>query len=489
MDLDQLIYDADPARGLEIDIPEPRHHGARDGHRNWGGLIAVTLSIVTAIAVAVIAFSIRGHRPSAMTAIPSRLPFSSPVSPTGEAGVLPHTARLVQTVPDPESGPAWGVRTYQTRNGMTCVQAGRTESGVVGAIGIDGDYGGDLRFHPFALTGGLGDCVPNDAHGHAFVNVDAVNTAASAGQESCVQHDDAEPRQHCAAAALRDVYFGLLGPDATSITYVGAGGRQIVERTRGRDGAYLVVRPLASGSCTRAVMRRVGAPSSCDYSSQGFGLGATLRSGEIIAVSYRDGHVCHLPPPQGVIVRLAQCPVVGYAPPPGPRYTAAQITAPVTVRKLPARYYCEHPGIYRPAALAIPCDGVIPRGYERVQFTPSKRGAGGFDPGQNLLIYISWIAHGSVTNIDHSSYSVSITYPKGCAAGGEGTGTQTRIRVGQHVTRSFYVPTKCSGTYTGQVAYIPDLGPEGENASQGVGEIANRRTGAFLVGRLAFSVR
>jgi hypothetical protein len=189
-----------------------------------------------------------------------------------------------------------------------------------------------------------------------------------------------------------------------------------------------------------------------------------------------------------VIVRLAQCPVVGYVPLPGPRYTAAQIAAPVTVRKLPARYYCEHPGIYRPAALAIPCDGAVPRGYKRAEFTPPRRGVGGFDPGQNLLIYVSWIAHGSVTNIDRSSYSVSITYPKGCVAGGESTGTQTRIRASQHVTRSFYVPTKCQGTYTGQVAYIPDLGPDGQNGGQSVLGVATPHNGAFLVGRVTFTV-
>ena len=488
MDLEQLIDDADPARGLEIDIPEPRQHTAGAGHRNWGELVAVTLALTAAVAVAVIALSIGGHRPSTTPAIPALLPFSSPVSPADGAGVLPRTARLVQTFPDPESGPAWGVRTYQTRKGLTCVQAGRTESGVVGAIGVGGDYGGDMRFHPFALTDvvGLGDCEPDDARGHAFVNVDAVNTSASAGEEPCLQHDDAQPREDCAASVLRDVYFGLLGPDATSITYVGSGGRPVVERTRGRDGAYLVVRPVAHGSCNRALMRRSGAPTSCDYSAQGEGLGATLRSGEITAVSYRGGRVCHLPAPHGVIVRLAECPVVGYVPLPAPSYTAAQIAAPVTVRKLPARYYCERPGIYRPAALAIPCDGAIPRGYARFDFTLPRHGVPGTDPGHHLLIYISWIAHGSVKNTDHSSYSVFISYPKGCATGGQSTGTQARIRAGQHVTRSFYVPTTCRGTYTGEVTYIPDLGPDGENHSVGVAGAAN---GAFLVGGFVFTVQ
>ena len=448
------------------------------------GLLPVLGSVV-AVAVAVMALSIGGHRPRATAPVPARLPFSSQVPTAAAAGVRPHTARLVQTFPDPQSGPAWGVRTYQTRTGMTCVQAGRTESGVVGAIGIDGAYGGDLRFHPFALTGVGPLCEPNDAHGHAFINVNEVNTAASAGEQPCIRHDHAQPRAHCPASALRDVYFGLLGPDATSITYAGLDGRQVVERTRGRDGAYLVVRPVASGSCNRALMQRVGAPSSCDYSSQGYGLAAALSSGEITAVSYRDGHVCHLPAPQGVIVRLAQCPVIGYVPPPGPRYTAAQIAAPVAVRKLPARYYCERPGIYRPASLAIPCDGAIPRGYARFEFTPARHGVPGTDPGQNLLIYISWIAHGSVTKTDQSSYSILINYPKGCGAGGQGTRTQTRIRAGQRVTRSFYVPTNCRGTYTGQVTYIPNLGPDGGNGSLAGGRSTDN--GALLVGRFVFS--
>jgi hypothetical protein len=70
-----------------------------------------------------------------------------------------------------------------------------------------------------------------------------------------------------------------------------------------------------------------------------------------------------------------------------------------------------------------------------------------------------------VKNTDHSSYSVFINYPKGCGGGGQGTGTQARIHAGQHVTRFFYVPTDCRGTYTGQVTYIPDLGPEGKTAA------------------------
>jgi hypothetical protein len=395
---------------------------------------------------------------------------------------------MVQTFPDPVSGPAWGIRTYQTRTGLTCVQAGRTESGAIGAIGIDGAYGGDLQFHPFGTTRtpGLGDCAPKDARGHAFMNVEAVNTGASGGLQPCLLHDDALPREHCPASSLRDVYFGLLGPDATRITYVGDGGRTEVQQTRGPDGAYLVVTPLAQGSCKRPPAGVSSGPSSCTYDTQGEGLGPTLRSGEITAVTYRGGHVCRLPAPHGVTVRLAQCPVVGYVPVNGPQYTAAQIAAPVTARKLPSRYYCQRKGRYQPAALAIPCDHAIPPGYARVPFAYANHKRS-YDPGRNLLVYISWTAHAPVESIEHSSYQIDIEYPKGCGAGGESTGTQTQIRTGEHVTRGFYVPKSCHGTYTAQVTYTPDLGPGVQEAPPGLRTVGTGH-GTFLVGALTFTV-
>jgi hypothetical protein len=69
------------------------------------------------------------------------------------------------------------------------------------------------------------------------------------------------------------------------------------------------------------------------------------------------------------------------------------------------------PGIERPADLDIPCDGAIPRGYARVQFTPSRHGVGGYDPEQSLLIYTRWIARGSVKDSDRSSYHAFTSYP------------------------------------------------------------------------------
>jgi hypothetical protein len=355
---------------------------------------------------------------------------------------------------------------------MTCVQAGRTESGAVGAIGIDGAYGGDMRFHPLPLRPrpGLGDCQRDDAHGHVFINVAAVNTGASAGQQSCVRNDVALPREHCPASALRDVYFGLLGPDATSITYVGAHGRRLIERTRGPDGAYLVVRPLASGSCSLAVMRRLRA--SCNYDAQGESIGPNLRSGEITAVSYRDGRVCHLPAPHGVYVALAQCPVVGYVAPRVPHVTAAQVKAPVSVRLLGLERYClarrpGHPTIQRP------CSGYVAPGY---RLGPSKRS---YD---QELAQFSWTAHAPV-NSSNSLYDYFVSYP--CNRGGESASTHTKIRAGQRITERLQLQLfNCQGSYTVTVTYVPNIGPGGREGG-GAAEAA----GSLLVGRHMFTIK
>ncbi len=149
-------------------------------------------------------------------------------------------------------------------------------------------------------------------------------------------------------------------------------------------------------------------------------------------------------------------------------------------------YYCQRPGIYRPAALPIPCNGAVPPGYARFHFTPPRPGHPGTDPGQNLLVYVSWTARAPVKNLNTSSYSYTLTYPHGCALGGEGNSTQALIEVGQRITRPSYVPTKCRGRYTATVTYIPDLGPDGQNSNL-LGAAAPG-PGVLLMGRSTFTV-
>ena len=66
MDLDQLIRDADPARGLVIDIPDPgaiAASGAKRRTTGVGRLVVATAAVVVAIAVAVLALSALRHPP------------------------------------------------------------------------------------------------------------------------------------------------------------------------------------------------------------------------------------------------------------------------------------------------------------------------------------------------------------------------------------------------------------------------------------------
>jgi hypothetical protein len=486
MDLDELIRDADPARDLTIDVPEPDRRVTSGRHRQRRRSAAPVLAAVVAVVLVVgaVFLGVRHQRPSRPASVANALPLGASLRQAGPTGVLAGTRRLLQVYPDPGGGPAWGFATYQTQSGMTCLQVGRSQSGLVGAIG-EGAFGNDGRFHPFTFSDlGLGTCAPDDARGHAFLNLGDQRFPANAAQEPCtvpparvLARLPAGIRKRvdrtCPNRPVRDVYFGLLGPEATSITYVANDGRLRTESTAGPDGGYLIVRTAVSGSCDFRKVR-AKAPAACLDSGGGIQSGATLFPGEIVAVRYRDGHVCRLPVPQGNIVELgSQCRPIGYTAPAGLSYTASQLAAPVTIRKLPARRYCLQPGPYRPAAPPIPCDASIPSGY---RLFPSQR---------QLLVYITWTARAPVKNTQESAYSFTLQRPRACG-GMEGNSTQAIIRAGEGVTRPFFVSESCRGTYTGVVSYIPNLGPDGtSNLRLGITSPGN---GTLLVGRFSFTV-
>lgn len=179
-----------------------------------------------------------------------------PETPTAFDGVAIKSS--IQLLPlrtaDPAGGPPWGMRIERTTRGVVCVQVGRVAFAAVGALGRDGAFGNDGRFHPFSANYETGPpCSVPDAHGNAFINVETVSIPASAltggyGQQSCIPPRTPPPgvspsmrrrialrqqaRQRsaavCPASDLRDVYYGLLGPDAISITHYGAGERVTV---------------------------------------------------------------------------------------------------------------------------------------------------------------------------------------------------------------------------------------------------------------------
>lgn len=455
------------------------------GHRSWTGALVVALSAAVTLVVLAFALDTGGHRASSGAAVPTVLPVGSTLNPSGPTGVIGSSVQLAAVVADPEgSGPAWAIKTYRVKGDMTCFQVGREQSGRIGAVGAYGSFGNDGRFHPFTFSDvGFGTCVPNDARQHAFDNVAYANAPASASGEPCPtfphglpQPLPAKVKAHltaqthaadCQAPNQRLLAFGLLGPDATSVTYRTAFGTATTP-THGPDGAYLIVEPVDQSICG----------ARCGYAGGGGATAMRLAVGLIAKITYRSAPTCYGPPLSHSLKTLQQfadCRDVGYVAPYHPKLTAAEVASPVHVQPEPAHHYCARTGIYRPNVLRIPCDAHVPPGYARM------RGGG------QLLVYVSWIARQPVTDVNNSTYSIQVINPRRCGGGEQGIGgTQSLIRAGNRITRDIEVSSRCAGTYRGTVTYEPSLGPAGQEAA-GLPEAGT--PGAYLVGRFSIVVR
>jgi hypothetical protein len=158
----------------------------------------------------------------------------------------PGSAQLLTLrVADPEGGPPWGMRVVRTTRGEVCLQIARVLGTQLGALGIDGEFHDDGRFHPISAN-----ALPADVfQGHAFdTMLGNANTNCLLAKEAAVSRHIGIDRgagpnpQHLRRPIdeLRNLYFGLLGPQALSITY--KSGRQL--RTLPvlpGLGAYLII--------------------------------------------------------------------------------------------------------------------------------------------------------------------------------------------------------------------------------------------------------
>ncbi len=332
----------------------------RAGRRRAGRWLGATargvplaLAVLVVVAVAVVALKLGGHGRSptpihttdAVSTNPpavAKLPLGTPAGPQTappnkfQGAAIPSTVRLVAETPDPHGGLPWGLREFQTTRAQTCLQVGRVQDGTIGVIGQDGAWGNDHRFHPISPNAYTGDsCSPTDAHGAAFNNVAVQGGIASAdvpwgtGAQGGECRIGSQPDQFpaCPPADLRDLDYGLLGPEAASITYVDANGRLFTEPTNGPNGAYLIVRAGTTSSCSQS-----GGGQSC-VSGGGRTSGPSLQSGVITAVTYRNGHVCSLPAPTPAGVPHANCPPLHPSMPTGSQTR-------VRVQVSPANRYC-----------------------------------------------------------------------------------------------------------------------------------------------------
>jgi hypothetical protein len=267
--------------------------------------------------------------------------FGAPVKPVprifpgpraGNGTPIAGTERLLPiATPDPEGGPVWGMRLYHTTRGLGCVQVGRVLDGRFGALGQDGAFGNDGRFHEVPVTAPQffdNDCSNLDANGRTFLNLSLFDQAASGwfGRGNCVPAGSNKMNTPpgsgiCKQSHERDLYYGLLGPEAQSITYTSE-DHTVTQPTSGPEGAYLLV--------THAVHNRF-------YNFQDASTGGVVPvSGPITAVHYRDGRTCHLTARSWIGGADACTPSlpepVGYVSPAGPALTRTQVATPIHVR-------------------------------------------------------------------------------------------------------------------------------------------------------------
>jgi hypothetical protein len=181
-------------------------------------------------------------------------------------------------VADPEGGPAWGIGTYDSGAGGTCVVVGRVQNRRLGVVGRDGVFGNDGRFHVLSPgsqgSAGCGGRAPDGS----FILITsqppipasgytgAPGTAIGGCRERVNLNGPTVSPQtrrrlrdvpQCAHASLRRVIAGFAGPRAVKATLTEGGRRTTLRLDPKESGPYLfVTRP--SGALRLTVTLRDG---------------------------------------------------------------------------------------------------------------------------------------------------------------------------------------------------------------------------------------
>jgi hypothetical protein len=262
-------------------------------------------------------------------------------SPRG-GGVVAGTDRLLKiTAPDPGGGPPWGMRVLSTKAGEGCVQVGRLLDGKLGAVGQDSAFHDDSLFHAFAFDSAFAKsaCTLLDGNERIFLNATVGDMPASAWVgygggcvPSTATHAErfnahGKPLALCPQADERNLYYGLLGPDAESITYK-LDGHTHTQATVGPEGAYLLI---TTASPTQLFNFNAGGTQD-----------VVPVDGPITELHYRDDSTCHLTARSWIGGKDACTPTlrepVGWAPPRAPTPTAAQVATPLRALLLRNRH-------------------------------------------------------------------------------------------------------------------------------------------------------
>ncbi len=343
---------ADPARGLSVDAHardelwqrllagEGERSPLHPDHEYRQRLRARTVLVLVVLVLAALGALAAGG--VIEIGSPAKLPFSALRDGAGENAVLlPGSVhKLPIEAPDPAGGPPWGMRELATSGGEGCLQFGRIVDGKLGALGQDHAFGDDGRFHALPVGTDVNGCALLDADHRLFANVVADDRPASAWpgtgglSKGCVpptagpyekgerltaaeRARGARPAAICPQSDLRNIYYGLLGPRAKSITYVLGGKRHTLD-TVGIEGAYMFV-------------TRASAHQLLNFANAGTADVVPV-DGPIREIHYRDGATCHLTRKSWIGGAYACTPSLpepyGYAPL-GRAPTAAEARTPV----------------------------------------------------------------------------------------------------------------------------------------------------------------
>ncbi len=383
---------------------EPRPGAPRPRAEWWrrAPLLAPLAALMLGTAVALAATGVIGF--GAPETAPGTPPTRPPSPTSGYGTVRPGSSRLLPVrTADPAGGPPWGMRVAETTRGLGCLTVGHVLDDELGTLGIDGAFANDGRFHPRPanLTNGPAGCAPLDAHGELFISVSESDVPRSASvYRRCYPPGitvGARPSELCPAQDERNIYYGLLGPEATGISYTYRGATHTLT-PQGPQGAYLIVVPHGGGH---------------DFNGATSGLMPTISP--ITQVTYRGGLVCRFsrsesPAPTG---RCKTPP--GYEPAPTPHPTAAQLRTPITA-------------------------------------TVSR------SPTAAWSITVMFHARVAITNA-LNQYTVELQQPGSPRALGIG-GTPSDLRAGQQAQLIFSNLTR-AGLYTGTVTFTTSARPGG----------------------------
>jgi hypothetical protein len=300
----------------------------------------------------------------------------------------------------------------------------------------------------------------------------------------------------CPPGTSRMVFLGLLGPDATSVTYQAADGSLTRERTSGGVGAYLIVVPLTQKTCNLYFQRPTGgATGPCGNSVGGGGSDSASPGpfGPIRAITYRDGHSCKLTPPKEMLAsytafirRMMPPQTPGRARPISPTERAKLLRAiasfaaarhlSVTELITKLRGLCPAVGYVAPHMKRLTAAEVAsPITVGPVRKIPQDTGA-----------TISFIARQAVTSSD-SWYEFATTGPARCEADSNGPIGYGDIRVGQRLTARIGVSYNCRGTVHGNVGYMQHSGPTDAESAGSAGTPG--KDGSIIVGHFKLTIR